>query len=171
MRGKIALVVLLAGCGDDGSTTKKDAAIDSPNGAVDAMVDAKMIDAPPGTTPLTVKNVLAWCEVFVDGSTTGSTASSITTNVMPGAITLVARAKPGTMANNSLFKIVANMWHLTDGDTGNGETGTVNGTGDAATSTVMATVVANTPKCVWICCPFKDGSGCEPATTDQHDCP
>jgi hypothetical protein len=156
------VVLILGACGDDGGTTKKDAAIDSPGGAVDAMVDAKMIDAPPGTTPLTIKNEAAWCEISVNGGT-GSTSSNIVANVTPGAITLVAKAAPNG-ANPSLFKITTNMWHHTDGDGGSGETGTVAGSGDAATSTVMATVVGGTPKCVWVCCPFKDNSGC--GTTD-----
>ena len=164
MRGTIALIALLAACGDDGETTQKDAAIDSPEGAVDAAVDAKMVDAPPGSVQLTVKNVLNWCSVSVNGGAE-STQGTIVTNVQPGTIPLTAKAA------SAAFMIAPNMWHLTDGDTGNGETGTVTGTGTAATSAVTATVAANTPKCVWICCPFTNGTGCEPATTNQHDCP
>src|SRR5688572_18079450 len=89
----IGVVLILGACGGDDGGTKKDAAIDSPGGPVDAGVDARMIDAPPGTTPLTIKNELAWCEISVNGGT-GSTNSTIVANVTPGAITLVAKAAP-----------------------------------------------------------------------------
>jgi hypothetical protein len=160
------LVATASACGDDSSgSTKRDAAPDTtPMFDVLPMADASF-DAPPGTVPLTVKNVLNWCSVIVDGGT-ASTAATIVTNVMPGAITLKAQRA------NSTFRIADNMWHLTDGDSGTGETGTVTNPGTpTAESTVTATVVASTPKCVWICCPFTDGSGCETATTDLHDCP
>jgi hypothetical protein len=73
--------------------------------------------------------------------------------VTAGAIPITATAA------NSTFKIDANMWHHTDGDTGTGETGTVVG----EQSSVMATVTAGTTKCVWVCCPFQSGAGCNVA--------
>ncbi|HUS29849.1 MAG TPA: hypothetical protein VMZ53_15195 [Kofleriaceae bacterium] len=162
MRLAIGVVLILGACGGDDGGAQKDAAVDSK--AIDAPIDGKtFLDAPAGTTALTIKNELAWCEISVMGGT-ASTASTITTNVTPGSITLVAKAAPGAGSAPSAFKIAPNMWHHTTNDTGTGETGTVAGTGDAATSTVMALVVSGTPKCVWVCCPFKNGTGC--GTTD-----
>lgn len=158
-RGWLGLIFIFGACGgDDGGTVHHDAAVDTVH--ADAPIDSKVfMDAPAGTTPLTVKNVLSWCKVYVNGDTTGSTGSSIITNVTPGAITIAAMAAPDGNGG-SLFKIDTNMWHHTDGDSGTGETGTVSGSGVTATSTVMATVVAGTPKCVWVCCPFTNGTGC-----------
>jgi hypothetical protein len=64
------------------------------------------------------------------------------------------------------FILGEDMWHHTDGDTGAGEPGTVTGTGQTASSAATVTV-GDADACVWVCCPFPDGSGC-PAT-DQ--CP
>lgn len=162
----LGAMVALIGCGDDGGgSTQKDAAIDT------ALSDGRLVDsplafldAPAGTVPLTVKNVLNWCAVKVNGATTASTAATITVNVTPGVIPITATAA------SSIFKIAPNMWHLTDGDTGSGETGVVTGTGLTAESAVHATV-GSTAKCVWICCPFQNGTGCEQANTDPNDCP
>lgn len=147
-----------AACGGDdggGGTTPKDAAatLDSPALPVDSkVIDAPpvtVVDAPAGTAALTVKNYVSWCEVSVDGRSP-STADVQVVNVMPGAITLTATAATG-------FILGRDMWHHTDGDTGRGEAGSVlNGV-----STAMVTVGASA-KCVWVCCPFPDGSGCDP---------
>jgi hypothetical protein len=110
------------------------------------------VDTPAGTN-LVVKNVLSWCSVKVNGAATGSTAASITVPVTAGAIPITATAASST------FKIDANMWHHTTADTGTGETGTVTG----PESAVTATVTAGTTKCVWVCCPFQNGTGCNVA--------
>jgi hypothetical protein len=162
---------MIAACGgDDGGNTRHDAAIDSPGQHADAGIDAKVfLDGPAGTTPLTVKNYASWCEVTVNGGT-ASSASSTTTNVTPGTITLVAKPLPDGNGS-SLFEIDGNMWHHTDGDTNNtGETGTVSSGSDKRllTSTAMVTV-ASTAKCVWVCCPFfPGGNGCEPGVIGEQ---
>lgn len=154
-----------AACGGDdggrGTTTKDAATIDTQAPPVDSkLVDAPppvSVDAPAGTALLTVKNYVSWCEVSVNGGTP-STADIQTVNVMPGTITLTASAATG-------FILGADMWHHTNGDTGRGEAGSVS----AGVSTAMVTV-ATSAKCVWVCCPFPDGSGCEPDVIGEQ-CP
>ena len=149
------LALVVVACSVPGKT-RQDAQV------ADAAPDTKLIDAavtkmdgPPGTSPLTVKNVLSWCSVSVNGGA-ASTAASQIVNVQPGMITLTASPVAG-------FILDAHMWHHTDGDTaGTGEAGSVTG----MTSTAKATVTA-AAKCVWVCCPFTNGTGC--AVADQ--CP
>ncbi len=105
-----------------------------------------------GMQQLTVKDYLSWCSVTVNGGAASSSAAQ-TVSVSPGNVTLTASPNSGFMLG---------LWHHTSGDTGSGEPGTVSG------STSTATVaVGNAATCVWVCCPFTDGSGCP--TTDQ--CP
>ena len=126
-------------------------------------VDAPMVDAPPGTFPLTVKNYISWCTVSINGTMT-SIAPVQTVNLLPGTYTLVAKAKDAT------FQLGPNMWHHTTLDSGTGETGVVAGTGVGATSTVMVTV-GSAAKCAWVCCPFSpNGNGCEPNAVPEQ-CP
>ena len=134
---RLSLVLLLA-CGSSGG--------------------GKTPDAPAGSATLTVKNYLSWCSISVDGMA-ASPAASITE-----PITTTRNDLPlvGTAAS-AAFKIDAMMWHHTNGDTGSGEAGTVSGT----MSTATVTVTAGVDKCVWVCCPFTNGTGCP--TTDQ--CP
>ncbi len=139
-------VALVAACGSDSSSTKKDAAIDTPRSA--------------GAT-LTVKNAptsTPWCSVSVAGQAASSTGVQTMTIASSGPITLVATPLTG-------FELSTNMWHHTDGDTGSGEAGTVSG----SMSTATVTVTTGVSKCVWVCCPFQSppGTGCP--TTDQ--CP
>jgi hypothetical protein len=146
------LALVIVGCGEVKSE-KTDAAIDSHTVDTPKMIDAPMgpQDAPAGTVALTVKNYLSWCSVKVNGGT-ASTAASQVVNVTPGTIPLAADALAG-------FKLDANMWHHTNGDTaGTGEGGTVTGT-----TSSTAVTVGTTAKCVWVCCPFTDGSGCNVA--------
>jgi hypothetical protein len=107
-------------------------------------------------TMLTVKNYVSWCSVSVDGDA-ASMAGQQTKCVAPGVIDLTAVAVQG-------FILGPDMWHHTDGDVGNGEPGMVTGMGQSAESAATATVGID-PKCVWVCCPFPNGSGCPP--TDQ----
>ena len=152
--GLVAMV--LCACGGD-TKTKMDAPA-----AHDAAVDAKAIDAPhpdapldapPGTQQLTVKNYLSWWSVTVNGGS-ASTAAQQQVFVQPGDIPLTA-----TKAS-AAFEIGPSMWHHTTGDTsGSGEDGTqVNGT-----SSTTATVTSTAGKCVWVCCPFTNGTGCNVA--------
>jgi len=159
------LIASVVGCGDDGGKgANKDAAIDSKVAIdatpIDAAIDAPMIDAAPGTFPLKVNNYLAWCSVSVNGGT-ASTASTQTVNVLPGNIPLIAKGATG-------FKVGGNMWHHTMNDTGNGETGVVTTPASGEQSAAVA-VVGSAAKCVWVCCPFLNGTGCENTIPDQ--CP
>jgi hypothetical protein len=62
------------------------------------------------------------------------------------------------------------MWHHVDGTTGDvGIPGTQTGSGSAALSTTMVTV-GSAAKCVWVCCPFTNGTGCDPAAIGDQ-CP
>jgi len=139
---KLLLVSLIAACGN--SSAKKDAA-----------VDTKTADTSGPT--LTVKNYLSWCSVSVDGGTASTAAVQTKPITAAGMRNLVATAASAT------FVIGPNMWHHTDGDTGTGDSGTVAGSMSTATVTVQATA----SKCVWVCCPFANGTGCP--TADQ--CP
>jgi len=107
---------------------------------------------------LTVLNYEVWCSVTVNGGD-AAVADAETICVPPGTTQLAATAL-------QFFELGPAPWHDTAGDMGQGDPGTVTGT---ATSAVDSTtvVVGATPKCVWVCCPFDDGTGCP--TTDQ--CP
>lgn len=156
----LCMMVGLAGCGDDGggSTPKDASTIDTPRPIDGGTIDSRIVpDAPANTAPLTVMNYLNWCEVSVDGGA-ASAASTQTVNVMPGTITLTASAATG-------FILGPDMWHHTNGDSGSGEPGAVSG----GVSTAMVTV-GTTAKCVWVCCPFPDGTGCEPNVIGEQ-CP
>jgi hypothetical protein len=155
------LALLLFACGGDDKTKQdahtsdapKDAAGDAPH---DAPHPDAPLDGPPGTQQLTVKNYLNWCKVSVDGGTASSAAVQ-QVFVQPGQITLTATPLAG-------FELDANMWHHTDGDTsGSGEAGAQTGSATTGTSTATATVVSTSGKCVWVCCPFTNGTGCNVA--------
>lgn len=76
-----------------------------------------------------------------------------------GTVTLAATA----LTN---FELGPAPWHDTAGDHGSGDPGTVTGTGQSAKSTTTVTA-SGASKCVWVCCPFTNGTGCP--TTNQ--CP
>jgi hypothetical protein len=157
------MLLAIAACGGGGSSSV-DAAADSPKATIDAphsTVDApsSTVDAPPGGPTLTMKNYLAWCNVIVDGHA-ASTAAVQAVPVTAGTINVSATAASAT------FILGAKPWHDTAGDTGAGDPGTVTGTGTAASSATTV-VVGASGKCIWICCPFANGTGCP--TTDQ--CP
>ncbi|MEZ4234256.1 MAG: hypothetical protein R3B89_34090 [Polyangiaceae bacterium] len=111
-----------------------------------------------GSTPvaLTVKNYLKWCSVSVAGES-ASTDAEQTVCVPEGAVNLSATALSG-------FILGSAPWHNTDGDSGSGEQGTLSGSGANQSSAAVVTV-SGSSDCVWICCPFANGSGCP--TTDQ----
>ena len=83
-----------------------------------------------------------------------STAATQTVGIegAPRTVTLVATAASAS------FKLGTDMWHHTDGDTGAGEAGSV--AGPMSTATIM---VGTSAKCVWVCCPFTNGTGCNVA--------
>ncbi|MGE5186846.1 MAG: hypothetical protein ACM31C_32555 [Acidobacteriota bacterium] len=149
----LAALALVAGCGSSSNPKQADAAIDS------KPIDAKPIDA--ASPMLTVKNaptLTPWCSITVNGGTASTAAIQTMPITASGTITLTAAPESTT------FELAANMWHHTDGDTGNGDSGSVTG----MTSTAMVTVTAGQSKCVWVCCPFAtNGTGC--ALPDQ--CP
>ena len=156
------LLFLLAACGSSSSPTKMDA------GKNDAAVDARPIDT-PGPLPdaatmvtLTVKNYLSWCSVSVGGGTASTAA--VQTKVVPVSTAVPLTASPASAA----FELGPNMWHHVDADTGNtGVPGTVSGTTSSATKTTPSTPGS---ACVWVCCPFTNGTGCDPATIGEQ-CP
>ena len=156
------------GCGDDGgkTTPKIDAPANEHKDAPEQPIDAKDIDAPPGAKELTVKNFDNWCSVTVDGGAASSAAIQHITITADKTITLTAKRA------SAAFEVSGNMWHHTDGDTGAGEPGTITNPGDPATktSTAMVAVVASSSKCVWVCCPFAGGGGCD-STSAPEQCP
>jgi hypothetical protein len=111
-----------------------------------------------GCVNLTVKNYLAWCSVSVAGGT-ASINESQTVCVPPGTVNLSASARQGFDLSNA-------PWHDTDGDTGQGDPGTLTGSGQTATRSTTETV-GSSADCVWVCCPTHGQSDCP--TTDQ--CP
>lgn len=132
-----------------------DAPADAAQVFLDAPADAApvVLDAPAGTYPLTVKNYLGWCSVSVDGGASSSGPEQVV-DVAPGTIPLVAAPA------STLFELAPGMWHHTDGDHGAGDSGVVTGGQSTAAKTV-----GPAPACVWVCCPFTDGTGC--AIPDQ----
>jgi hypothetical protein len=128
----VALISVLVACGSS-----------SPSPSVDAAGSGS------GGLQLTVKNYQSWCSVAV-GTGATSAGPSQTVTVSAGAVNLVATPASAT------FEIGGNMWHFVDGDaSGSGVTGTVSG----MMSTAMVTI-SNASKCVWVCCPFANGTGC-----------
>jgi hypothetical protein len=115
-------------------------------------------DPDAGCVNLTVENVLVWCSISVNGSTPSAAPVQVVC-VPPGTQQLAATA---------LVDFELGPWHDTAGDMGQGDPGTVTGTGQSAVISTTV-VVGDDPKCVWICCPYTDGDGCPPANQDQ--CP
>jgi hypothetical protein len=115
-------------------------------------------DTDAGCVSLTVENVLVWCSISINGSTPS-----------PAPVQVVC-VPPGTqqLAATALVDFELGPWHDTAGDMGQGDPGTVTGTGQSAVISTTV-VVGDTPKCVWICCPYTDGDGCPPPNQDQ--CP
>jgi hypothetical protein len=105
-----------------------------------------------GCVELTVINTSSWCSVSVAGEDP-VTDAEITACVPAGEVDLEASA-----ADNN-FQLGPTPWHGTDGDTGDGEEGDVTGSGVNATS--AATVTVTGEDCVWVCCPFTNGTGCD----------
>ncbi len=146
-------VAILGACGGGSSP-----AIDSPSPHDAAAHDSKVFLDSPGAAALTVKNYDAWCSVTVNGGAASTGAQQVVTPAA-GTISLAAVALDG-------FELGPAPWHDTAGDTGTGDPGTVTGTGQSA-SDATTVVFGTSAKCVWVCCPFTNGTGCP--TTDQ--CP
>lgn len=101
---------------------------------------------------LTVKNYLSWCNVEApDGSTASMAAEQTVCIPANGTINLSATAVSAT------FVVAADDWHDVTTQQLTGSNMTSKATKDIATAAT----------CVWVCCPFADGTGCP--TTDQ--CP
>jgi hypothetical protein len=147
------LVVGAAACGGGGGSNPQ---IDSPAAQHDAPAthDAAKVfmDAPAGTFPLQIHNIISWCDVSVNGGTP-SPSSLITANVLPGEITVSAVAHMG-------FELGPTPWHDVDGDTGTGVQGTLSGSGQTQASAAKVTITT-AGKCVWVCCR---------STVDPTDC-
>jgi hypothetical protein len=164
----MGLFSILAACGGDDGSAKKDAAVDS--SSHDAPHDSKVfMDGPAGTVQLTVHNYLAWCSITVAGGAESTT--DVVTSVAPGTITLTAMPKPDGLGS-SAFEIDGNIWHHTAGDSGTGDPGTVNSstvTDKRLQTSTTTVVVGSSNKCVWVCCPFYPaGNGCDPATIGEQ---
>jgi hypothetical protein len=65
-----------------------------------------------------------------------------------------------TATANAGFILGTAPWHGTDGDTGNGEQGTLTGSGQSQQSAAVVTVSGTGTDCAWVCCPFPNGTGC-----------
>ncbi len=134
----------------------------TPMDAGEAGLDSGNVDAAAETgapcVNLTVLNYEVWCSVTVNGGD-AAVADAETVCVPPGTTQLAATAL-------QFFELGPAPWHDTAGDMGQGDPGTVTGSGASAVDSTTV-VVGATPKCVWVCCPFDDGTGCP--TTDQ--CP
>jgi len=138
------------GCGSDSTPAKTDAKVfmDAPGSGSGSGFNLTVKNAPTATP---------WCSITIAGGAASSAAVQTHAITSSGPITLTATPISST------FALGSGMWHHTDGDTGSGEDGTV----ATNTSTATVTVTAGANKCVWVCCPFANGTGCP--TTDQ--CP
>ncbi len=141
-----------------GSDAASDVAQKQDSSTTDSGTDSATTDAgndaagdSGGGPTLTVKNYLSWCNVAVGNG--AASAAAVQTVSATGNVPLTATPLNG-------FKL--GDWHHTTGDTGSGDPGTV------ANNTSSASVnVGDAGACVWVCCPFTNGTGCP--TTDQ--CP
>jgi len=99
-----------------------------------------------GATPvlLTIKNYMSGCMVAVGANST-STLPAQQVCVADGKLTVAA-----TPAGSGL-QLGAPLWHDTDGDTGNGDPGTITGAPPMETSSTTVTASGST-KCAWVCC-------------------
>ncbi|HEY3820624.1 MAG TPA: hypothetical protein VGL81_25835 [Polyangiaceae bacterium] len=127
-------------------------------GSPEAATEAAAAEAGVPCVNLTVLNYEVWCSVSVNGGD-ASVVDAETVCVPPGTEQLAATAV-------EFFELGPAPWHDTAGDMGDGDPGTVTGSGPSAVDSTTV-VVGATPKCIWVCCPFDDGVGCP--TTDQ--CP
>jgi hypothetical protein len=101
----------------------------------------------PGCVTLTIKNYANWCQVQI-GTGAFASGTTLTACLDAGTIDVAAKANdvdftPGT------FKIVADMWHHTDNDAGTQVAG--------VSSTTKS---LSSDACIWVCCPFTNGTGC-----------
>jgi hypothetical protein len=102
-------------------------------------------------TMLTVRNYAEWCTVSINGAAFSFT-DPLSVQVAPGLVALAAGPK------NSNF--ILGPWFHTVGDRdGGGDPGTLDG-GISYTAVNVGTSAA----CVFICCPFSNGSGCSGVT-------
>ena len=81
---------------------------------------------------LKVRNYLEWCSVSINGEAPSSNSPQ-TVCVPPGSVPVTAVALDG-------FILGTAPWHETDGDTGDGEQGTLSGSGQSQKSATTVTV-------------------------------
>ena len=114
------------------------AAGSSAGGAGGAACGANMV-------ALTVKNYLSWCNVEAPTGSTASTAAEQVVCVQAnGTVDLTATAASAT------FEVAADDWH---------DVTSQQLTGNNMTSRATK-AIAGTATCVWVCCPFANGTGC-----------
>jgi hypothetical protein len=114
-------------------------------------------DAGDGGITLTIKNVLSWCSIAINGSDAGSSNAIITATVPAGVNTLVATAEPGFIIGG------ADMWFGIDQNDGGAAPGVDSDAGGVTTSTATVTITGD--HCVQVCCPFPAGNGCPTSNT------
>ena len=112
---------------------------------------------------LTVRNDQDWCNITVNGVAEGM-GDPITVQVPAGVTTIVA----SPISNG--FTIGADPWFGVDQNDGGAAPGVDSDAGGMLTSTATVTVSGN--HCVYVCCPFSDGTGCQgdlcpPSRTDN----
>ena len=121
-----------------------------------------------GCAELTVKNYKDWCTLSVNGQALPNSGppamGSSTVCVPPGTVDLVASPY------STHFELGPHPWYGTSGDQGSGDPGVYvdAGIGDAgvnSTNSTTVVVIGGSSACVWACCPFTDGTGCDLATT------
>jgi hypothetical protein len=125
-----------------------------PRDASSNPADGSDSDGAASCSTLTIRNYSSWCSVSVNESAFSMAAEQSV--CVQGTAHLAATATSGFILGDA-------PWHHTDGDSGNGEQGTLSGSGPAEQSAATKTLTSDA--CVWICCPFPDGSGCP--ETDQ----
>jgi hypothetical protein len=125
------------------------------DGGREAGMEAGSDSGCTGATPVSLTVINApeatpWCSISIAGATASSNGRQ-TMCVAAGPVTLVASPVNATF--------ILGLWHGTVGDTGAGNAGTVTGTGTTAKSTTSVDVTSGSA-CVWVCCPFANGTGC-----------
>jgi hypothetical protein len=137
-----------AGTADAGSMD----AGETDSGTTDAGMDGG------GATSVTVHNFRSWCNISIDGGTFTNSASQLV-DVSPGTVPMAMEPE------NSNF--ILGLWHHVSGDVNDAG---IPGDLDGGKSYASVVVSQGTNACVFVCCPFTAGNGCDPASAPDP-CP